>query len=265
MRPAALSRGASANATPSDVSASGEVPPTAASAAIGDAGLVRMRATPSATSARFSADSGTMSATVPSVARSVSSRHTSGSPRRAPTACTSLSATPLPERSRERTALGSSFGSATGTPAGRPSPGSWWSVTTTRTPFSASSATSAAEEMPQSTVTTSAGESAMQPLDGRRGEPVALAEAVRHDRVHVGAHRAKPASGDRRGRDAVEVEVAEHDDALAGANGRGDLVGGRGHARDEVRVEPVALEVGREEALDRLGRGVARETRGSAP
>jgi hypothetical protein len=75
MRPAALRRGASANATDSAASTSSETLATAASAAIDGRVCVRIRATPSATSARFSAESATMSATVPSVARSVRSRH----------------------------------------------------------------------------------------------------------------------------------------------------------------------------------------------
>ena len=97
-----------------------------------------------------------MSESVPSIAMSVKERHSSGSPRRRPSSWTSFSATPAPASSREGHAW-SSFGSVTGTSRGTSSEGSWWSVTTTSMPAATSSATSAPEAIPLSTVMTSDG------------------------------------------------------------------------------------------------------------
>ena len=92
-------------------------------AAMQGRGEVFMRRMPSATSARFSPRMGMRSATVPSVARSVNVRHRCGWPKRPPSTCTSLSATPTPAR-MELSHASSIFGSATGTPSGTRSIGS---------------------------------------------------------------------------------------------------------------------------------------------
>ncbi len=155
-----------------------------------------------------------MSATVPSVARSVSSRHAAGLPSRTPTAWTSLSATPLPDRSREAHPSVSSFGLTT-SDAGR----------NTLSRLVVVGDDDAHALLGEEGYLVGRGDAAVhgddelglqrqQTLDGGRGQAVAFAEAVRHDRGDVSAQRAQPAGRDGCGGDAVEVEVAEHDDAL---------------------------------------------------
>ena len=131
-------------------------PLVASSAAMHGRGAAFMRAMPSDTRARFSSRMGMRSATVPSVAKSEKSRHRCGWPRRPPSTCTSFRATPTPAR-MELGQFASHFGSATGTPSGTRSTGSWWSVIARPRPASTTAAASALQAMPQSTVTMKSG------------------------------------------------------------------------------------------------------------
>ena len=77
---------------------------------------------------------------------------------RAPSAWTSLSATPTPAK-MELAQPWPILGSATGMPSGTRSAASWWSDTATPTPSARMAATSFLHAMPQSTVTMKSGES----------------------------------------------------------------------------------------------------------
>ncbi len=79
-------------------------------------------------------------------------------------------------------------------------------------------------------------------LERRLGETVALGEPVWHRRVHVGAQRLEPESGGRCGRDPVEVEVAEDNDALTALDRAGDPVGRCGHTGNVGGLRPVTIE-----------------------
>ena len=156
MRPAAFRRGMSEKLRLEAESCLPAAPDEPMSAAIQGRGAVFMRRMPSATSARFSPCMGMRSATVPSVAKSVNVRHRCGWPKRPPSTCTSLSATPTPARMALSHAS-SILGSATGTPSGTKSAGSWWSVMARPTPARVMAAASTLQAMPQSTVTTNSG------------------------------------------------------------------------------------------------------------
>ena len=123
MRPAEFRRGMSEKDRASAVMVDRSVRASAARAVKPGREVPRIRAMPSATSARFSGVSGIMSDTVPSAATSVKPRHRSGMPRRAPSTCTSFRATPAPASSRLGPSA-ASLGSATGTPSGTRSAGS---------------------------------------------------------------------------------------------------------------------------------------------
>ena len=87
----------------------------------------------------------------------------------------------------------------------------------------------------------------------RRGEAVALAEAVRHRGLDHAAHRAQAQCSGRRRGDAIQVEVAEDHDALARTHGLGHTRRRPGHPGDVVRPHPVTLEGRLEEAPNRFG------------
>ena len=123
MRPAAFKRGMMEKLRLVAVTCLPEAPEVSSSAAMHGRGAWLMRRKPSATRARFSSRMGMRSAMVPSVAKSVYWRHRCGLPKRPPSACTILSATPTPARMALGQA-GSRFGSATGTPSGTRSEGS---------------------------------------------------------------------------------------------------------------------------------------------
>ena len=80
----------------------------------------------------------------------------------------------------------------------------------------------------------------------------------------MGAERAQAAREHGRGRDAVEVEVAEHEDAAVGAHDLLQRVRHLGQAGYGVGVEPVAVERGLQEGADlgRLGDAARDERRG---
>ncbi len=94
-------------------------------------------------------------------------------------------------------------------------------------------------------------------LHSRLRKRVALVVAVRDESAHVCAQSAQAAHRDGRGRDAVDVEVAEDEDAPAAADDVFDLVRDLCQAGDERGIEPVALERGCEEELGFLWRGDA--------
>ena len=87
--------------------------------------------------------------------------------------------------------------------------------------------------------------------EGGLGERVALLEAQGDERRCRGAKGAQAAGEHGGGRDAVEVEVAEHEDVVAALHGGLQRVGHLGKAGDGIGVEPVAVERGREEAARR--------------
>ena len=94
-------------------------------------------------------------------------------------------------------------------------------------------------------------------------QSVALFEAQRNERRDAAAKIAQP-SGKRRGcRDAVEIEIAEHDDVLIRFDARFERIGDVGQARDDVRIEPIALKRRRKELPRSLRRiDSARNKRG---
>ena len=102
-----------------------------------------------------------------------------------------------------------------------------------------------------------------QALNGRRSDGVALLEAARDERRDVRAELAQAARHDGGGGDAVQVEIAEHEDMVAAADGGLQRIGGLGQPGDGVRVAPVAVQRRREETV-RGFRGVdaARDERG---
>ena len=101
-------------------------------------------------------------------------------------------------------------------------------------------------------------------LHGCLRERIALVVAVRDDAAHVCAQRAQAAYRDGRSRDAVYVEVAEDEDAAAAADDLLDLVRDLCQAGDELGVEPIAIERGREEELGCLGCGDAARNKDAA-
>ncbi len=94
-------------------------------------------------------------------------------------------------------------------------------------------------------------------LEGGRGDAVALLEAAGNEREGAGAQRPQTPGEHRGGRDAVQIEVAEHDDALLRLDGGDKAVGHLGKTGDVVGVRPVAVERRREEALGGAYRGDA--------
>ena len=86
------------------------------------------------------------------------------------------------------------------------------------------------------------------------GKRVAFLVAVRDEPHDVRAQRAQPAQRDGGGADAVDVEVAEDEDPLVGPDGGLYFVGDLFQPRDDLRVEPIAVERGCQELVGRLGR-----------
>ena len=118
--------------------------------------------------------------------------------------------------------------------------------------------------MPQSTVTTTSGfERGLQAGDGRFRDAVALIVAMRDERLGVRAQRAQTARERGGCGYAVQVEVAEDGDALACADGLFQSVNGIFQARDDIRIQPVTVQIGMHEQLGFLGRvDAARHQRG---
>ena len=89
--------------------------------------------------------------------------------------------------------------------------------------------------------------------DGGLRQRVALLETQRNEGRGLRAEGAQTAGEHGGGRDAVEVEVAEHEDVVAALDGGFQGIGHVGQAGDDVGVQPVALERRREEAVNRSG------------
>ena len=102
-----------------------------------------------------------------------------------------------------------------------------------------------------------------QTLDGRRGDGVALLKAARDEGRDMRAEFAQAARHDGGGGDAVQVEIAEHEDMVAATDGGLQRIGGLGKPGDDVGVAPIAIERRREKTV-RGFRGVdaARDERG---
>ena len=86
------------------------------------------------------------------------------------------------------------------------------------------------------------------------GKRVAFLVAMRDEPHDVCAQRTQPTQRDGGGADAVDVEIAEDEDSLFGPYGGLDLVGDFCKARDDLWVEPIAVERGGQELVGRLGR-----------
>ena len=82
----------------------------------------------------------------------------------------------------------------------------------------------------------------LEARDGLDAQPIALLEAARDERRDVRPEIAQRARHDGRGRDAIEVEVAEDDDVTVRIDGRLDRIDRLGKANDVARIEPIALE-----------------------
>ena len=96
------------------------------------------------------------------------------------------------------------------------------------------------------------------------GQAVAFLETLRNKRHRIGTERTQTARKHRSRRNAVKVEVAEHQDAPTLANGRLKAIGRLAHIGNLVRISPITLKVGREkrtglvDACDAVSRHRAR-------
>ena len=88
--------------------------------------------------------------------------------------------------------------------------------------------------------------------EGLLGEAIALAKAVGYKGVCVGAQVTQAQGEQAGGAHAVHVEVAEDGNGLAARDCQLKAVCGLGHAGNEQRIAPVALERGREEGASLL-------------
>ena len=79
-------------------------------------------------------------------------------------------------------------------------------------------------------------------LDRRRRQAVALAEPVGYRGLRLRPHRPQTERGGGRRRDAIQVEVAEHEDALPGGDRRGHALRRPGETGDIGLGDPVTLE-----------------------
>ena len=96
-------------------------------------------------------------------------------------------------------------------------------------------------------------------LASRRRKRVTLVEATRDERRCVTAQGTQPAREHCRGRHAVDVEIAEHDNVAAVANSLLEMVDHLADPRHIIRFEPVAVKTRVEKALRLLdGRDTAR-------
>ena len=217
MRPAALRRGMTEKLRFVALTGLSAAPLVASSAAMQGAAR-RSCARCRRPRARFSSRMGMRSATVPNVAKSVKSRHRCGCPNDRPAPARAWGRRPRPPGWSSGHS-GSHFGSATGTPSGTRSTGSWWSVMARPRPASTTAAASTLQAMPQSTVTMKSGPNEHARVMAASGQRVALVEAQRDERRSLRAESAQTAGEHGGGRDAVEVEVAEHEDVVAAFDG----------------------------------------------
>ena len=100
-------------------------------------------------------------------------------------------------------------------------------------------------------------------IDRRLGDAVAFVGAARDEGNRRGAQGAQTAREHRSGRHAVDVEVAEDQDALAVADGRFEPVGHFCHTGDVVGVAPIAFERRVQKLAGFLGRFDAAGDQGS--
>ena len=92
-------------------------------------------------------------------------------------------------------------------------------------------------------------------LKRRRRNTVAFLEALRDERHRVGPEFPQATGEHRRRGYAIEVEVAEHENAVALPHGVLERIDDIAEPRDQVGVEPIVLERGKQERARRL-RGV---------
>ena len=89
-------------------------------------------------------------------------------------------------------------------------------------------------------------------LKRRRRDAVALLEALRDERHRVGPEFPQATGENRRRGYAIEVEVAEHENAAALPHGVLERVDDVAEPRDQVGVEPIVLERGKQERAGHL-------------
>ena len=92
----------------------------------------------------------------------------------------------------------------------------------------------------------------LRTIERRRRDTVALLEALRDERHRVGPKFPQATGEHRRRGYAIEVEVAEHEDAAALPNSVLERVDDAAKPRDQVGVEPIVLERGKQERTGRL-------------
>ena len=76
----------------------------------------------------------------------------------------------------------------------------------------------------------------VQPIDRRRLQSVAVAQAIRNEVHDFAAEHFDRAAQDHGGRHAVDVVVAVDGDALASRDGAEQPIDGRAHVREQKRV-----------------------------
>jgi hypothetical protein len=90
--------------------------------------------------------------------------------------------------------------------------------------------------------------SSHQPLNRLSGKPVSFSKPVWHRGSHLCTQRAKPACGDGRRRDPIEVEVAEYDDALTLTHRTRYTLSRLHHSRNVQGIIPITSKVGLQKA-----------------
>ena len=96
----------------------------------------------------------------------------------------------------------------------------------------------------------------VEPLDGRRLQPVPVLQPFRDEVAHVGAEQLEAAAQDDRRRHAVHVVVAVNGDPLLPRNRGQDALDGDAHVRKRHRIVQL-VERGVEETRGVLGIGEA--------
>ena len=160
MRPAALMRGAMRKATCVAVGTEPAKPDTSSSARSPGLRTERSPSRPCLTISRFSPVNGTTSATVPiatSLRNDSMTRRTlpAGQSSVANRPCTSLNATPTPQRLFSGYVQPGRLGLRTASARGSSASGRWWSVMITSTPSAVARSTTCAARIPVSTLTMS--------------------------------------------------------------------------------------------------------------
>ena len=91
-------------------------------------------------------------------------------------------------------------------------------------------------------------------VEGLTGQAVAFVESMRYEGLDTRTERAQSLGEQAGGRDAVDVEVAEHGDGLAAPHRPLHTIRHLGHAGDDKGIRPVPFQRGSEEQATLLNR-----------